>query len=125
MPAGKLDKKVGEKHKVGRVEAIDVLHRGVSGRVNKIRIVGDQGQAEVNGELVIRRLFHGLRSSLFVVDAVKTASGRIAEWVFKGGGFGHGVGMCQVGATEMAKDGISAIDILKYYYRNISVKRIY
>jgi len=118
---GLVNKKLG----VGKVTGIEVLHRGVSGRVNKIRISGAKGTAELSGELSIRRLFGGLKSSLFIVSPVKTREGAVLSWRFSGGGFGHGVGMCQLGAAEMAKDGYSVKEILKFYYKGISVKRIY
>jgi len=125
IKASKLDASVAKKYAVGSVKGIEVLHRGVSGRANKIRITGSKGEAVVDGELVIRRLFKGLKSSLFVVTATMDDAGKAKSWTFRGGGFGHGVGMCQIGAMEMARDSKSAIDILGHYYRNISVKRIY
>ena len=120
LSAKELDELVAKKHRVGRVETLEVLHRGVSGRANKLRIEGDKGEAVASGELTIRRLFGGLKSSLFVVR--KTAEG---TWEFSGGGFGHGVGMCQIGAIEMARDGKDSGAILDFYYKGISVKRIY
>lgn len=125
IPAGKLNQMVNKQHKVGEVEELQVLHRGASGRANKLLITGSKGKATVEGELTIRRLFGMLKSSLFVVEPDKAADSKPAAWVFKGGGFGHGVGMCQNGATEMAKEKKSFKDILRFYYRNISVKRIY
>jgi stage II sporulation protein D len=123
--ADELDKLVAKKYAVGSVSAIDVLHRGASGRVNKLRIVGRRGEKTVHGELVIRRLFGGLKSSLFVVEPTPDAGGAVASWEFRGGGFGHGVGMCQIGAMEMASDGKSAQEILDFYYKGITVSRIY
>lgn len=120
LSASKLDKLVQKKHQVGSVQSLEVLHRGVSGRANKLRVIGAKGEAVVDGELTIRRLFGGLKSSLFVV--ARNADG---SWEFQGGGFGHGVGMCQIGAMEMARDGKSSDDILEFYYKGISVKRIY
>jgi stage II sporulation protein D len=120
IPGKELDGLVKKQHRIGQVEEIEVLHRGVSGRANKLRIKGSKGEIVVNGELTIRRLFGGLKSSLFVIK--KNAS---SAWEFKGGGFGHGVGMCQIGAMEMARDGKDSTTILEFYYKGISVKRIY
>ncbi|MBM4356055.1 MAG: hypothetical protein FJ109_20075 [Deltaproteobacteria bacterium] len=119
-----MDEKVAKTRDIGSVIGVEVQHRGVSGRVNRIRIRGSKGDLEVTGELVIRRLFGGLKSSLFVVKK-EVQAGKAAEWVFSGGGFGHGVGMCQLGATEMARDGKSFLDILRFYYKSVTVKRIY
>lgn len=124
--AAELDKKVNSQLAVGKVLAIDVLHRGVSGRATLIKITGDKSSAQVSGELEIRALFGGLKSSMFVVEAKKDpSSGRITGWTFTGGGFGHGVGMCQLGAIEMAKQGKSTEEILHHYYKAVTIKRIY
>lgn len=125
IPAKKLNKMVNKKHKVGAVASIDVQHRGASGRANKILIQGDKGRATVHGELTIRRLFGSLKSSLFVLEKEMDSGGQVKSWLFRGGGFGHGVGMCQIGATEMAKERMSFKDILRFYYTNITIKRIY
>ncbi len=120
LPAKELNELVAKKHQVGPVQSLEVLHRGVSGRANKLQVTGKKGTAVVDGELTIRRLFGGLKSSLFVVK--KSTDG---DWEFLGGGFGHGVGMCQIGAMEMARDGKNSDAILEFYYKGISVKRIY
>ncbi len=119
LTIAQLDELVAKQYNIGTVTAITVLHRGVSGRVNKLELVGAKGRATVHGELVIRRLFGGLKSSLFQVSL------KDSQWVFTGGGFGHGVGMCQIGAMEMAKDGKTAMEILDFYYKSVTVKRIY
>ena len=124
LSAKEMGTMVAKTRDIGTVTAIEVLHRGVSGRVNHIRIKGTSGELEVTGELVIRRLFGGLKSSLFVV-APSQSNGTITGWTFNGGGFGHGVGMCQLGAAEMARTGKSFLDILQFYYKSVTVKRIY
>jgi stage II sporulation protein D len=119
-----LTGKVAKKYKIGTVKDLRILHRGVSGRVNKLRLTGASAEVTVDGELVIRRLFGGLKSSLFLIE--KPKQGAVEQtWVFKGGGFGHGVGMCQLGAMEMAKDGKSAEEVLRFYYKGITIERIY
>lgn len=125
LGAGQVDKAAKG---LGLVEvvALEVTQRGVSGRAMKLRLHDRQGKsAELEGELVIRRFFGGLKSSLFVVDLVPDKSGRPASWRFKGGGFGHGAGMCQNGAAEMARAGKSCDAILKHYYQGVSIARIY
>jgi SpoIID/LytB domain protein len=125
IPADKLDELVGREHKIGRATHLEVQHRGVSGRANKLLVKGTAGQAVVAGELTIRKLLGGLKSSLFVVTPKRDAQGTVVAWEFLGGGFGHGVGMCQLGATEMARDGKKAEEILRFYYRGITIKPIY
>ena len=68
------------------------------------------GTAIVRGELRIRQTFGGLRSSLFVVKVEGGAA------TFRGAGYGHGVGMCQVGSIGMADAGKSYKEILQHYY---------
>jgi SpoIID/LytB domain protein len=120
-----MDKMLAKAHDVGRVTAVSVTRRGVSGRAVEVEVRGTGATVTIKGELTIRQLFGGLKSSLFVVSPTADAAGRATAFTFSGGGFGHGVGMCQIGATEMAKDGKSYKDILEYYYRNVQVRRIY
>ena len=84
-----------------------------------LEIVGERGSATVEGDLRIRRLLGGLKSSMFEVRKV---AGR---WEFSGGGFGHGVGMCQTGAIGMAEGGRSYREILGHYYTGTHVHALY
>jgi SpoIID/LytB domain protein len=86
--------------------------------------VGDRGAAVAEGDLYIRRLLGGLKSTLFLVDT-EGSRARPTAFVFHGAGFGHGVGMCQVGAIGMAEAGKSHADILGHYYRGIHLRRLY
>jgi len=110
---------------VGDVEALTVLSRGVSGRVTALEIRGSAGTVTVERELPIRRLFGGLKSGLFVVETDVDGRGKPVRFRFTGGGFGHGVGMCQVGAIGMAEAGRSYTDILTHYYQGATPKKIY
>jgi SpoIID/LytB domain protein len=123
--AEKVNQQVQQTHGIRRLERIEVLRRGVSGRVNHIRLHGEGRSVEVQGELVIRKLFFGLKSSLFVVEPRLDPKGTPVEWVFRGGGFGHGVGMSQNGAVEMAAGGKTFVEILQYYYHKVTLGRIY
>jgi len=109
---------------VGRVTKLTPLGRGTSGRIRELRIDGDKGSATATGDLHIRRLLGGLRSSLFVVDSVGPAA-RPSTFRFRGAGFGHGVGMCQVGAIGRAERNESYQSILQHYYGGASLKRLY
>jgi stage II sporulation protein D len=100
----------------------EILERGASGRVGKIRIEGDGGHtAEVDGLAV--------RWTLDVPDTLFTAK-RLAPprheagWLFTGRGWGHGVGLCQVGAYGMAQRGHTYREILYHYYSGVELSRV-
>jgi SpoIID/LytB domain protein len=104
---------------VGSVRSLVVTARGVSGRARVMQVVGDRGRAEAAGELRIRRLLRGLPSAMFVVD--RDAEG----WVLRGGGWGHGAGMCQWGAVGRAEAGQDYREILRAYFSGAEVARLY
>jgi SpoIID/LytB domain protein len=118
-PTAELDRLVNIKHEIGHVESIEVVDRGVSGRSKRVRFKGDAGEVLIKGELSVRRLLGNLRSGMFIHK--KTAQG----WDFKGGGWGHGVGMCQYGAIGMAEAGRDFRTILKKYYGGSQVEKVY
>jgi SpoIID/LytB domain protein len=104
---------------LGRVTALAAKQRGVSGRIQVLAITGDKAAVEVTGDLHIRRLLGGLKSTLFDVRR----DGK--TFVFRGAGFGHGVGMCQMGAIGMADAGKTHAQILDHYYRGTHLHRLY
>lgn len=121
--AAEMQKAVASKKDVGRILAIKPLERGVSGRISRIEFVGEKGSVEVGPELVLRRLFEApLKSSAFVVD-VEGPAGAPDKFIFKGAGYGHGVGMCQTGAIARATAGQTFDKILTAYYSETEVKR--
>ena len=67
----------------------------------------------------------GLRDILFEVDREYDAEGRVTHFVFSGRGWGHGVGLCQVGAYGMAQAGAKYQAILKKYYRGVRIEKIF
>ena len=109
---------------VGTVTALEVVRRGRSGRIQSIRIRGTKGVAVTDGDLAIRRLLGGLKSTLFTVEA-RGPAGAPTKFVFRGAGFGHGVGMDQVGAIGMADAGKPHEAILGNYYRGMHLHRLY
>ncbi|HEY0993584.1 MAG TPA: SpoIID/LytB domain-containing protein, partial [Kofleriaceae bacterium] len=104
---------------VGRIKQLTAKQRGASGRIGVLEIRGDKANVEVSGDLHIRRLLGGLKSTLFEVTRQGDA------FVFRGAGFGHGVGMCQMGAIGMASAGRRAAQILAHYYRGSHLHRLY
>ncbi len=109
---------------VGALQSIDVLERGVSGRVTRLKLTGASGVKEAHGELEVRRALGGLKSAMFILEIAREGD-VISEIHATGGGHGHGIGMCQVGAVGMAEAGASYRDILKHYYPVSHVKRMY
>ncbi len=110
---------------IGAIRDAEVVERGVSGRVIRLKLRGEQGETVVERELNVRRLFGGLRSGLFTMDIGHNGDGTVREFQFRGAGFGHGVGMCQTGAIGLADQGKSFRDILTHYYRGIDVHQLY
>lgn len=99
------------------------LKRGPSRRILDLALVGGGGQTQIRG-LRIRQVLN-LRDNLFVVDREYDAEGRISHFIFSGKGWGHGVGLCQIGAFRLAQKGVNYEDILKKYYRGIAIKKMY
>jgi stage II sporulation protein D len=110
---------------VGQVMAMSVTERGVSGRARLLQISGSEGATQVRGELTIRKLFGMLNSAMFELKVDKDPKGRPKTWIFTGGGWGHGVGMCQTGAIGRAEAGQGYREILGHYYSSAQVARIY
>ncbi|HWW75443.1 MAG TPA: SpoIID/LytB domain-containing protein [Pyrinomonadaceae bacterium] len=122
-PSGVLSRLSRSIPEVGSLIDLRVRRRGVSGRVLDLEVVGTSGTAHVRGGRIRSAL--GLREQLFVIDRVYDEGGRVARYTFTGRGWGHGVGMCQVGAYGLARAGLSYDKILKSFYTGISVTKLY
>jgi stage II sporulation protein D len=123
--AGKsLRKRIGPLN-IGALLRLKIEQRGVSGRVIALRLEGTSGTTRIASELAIRRLFGNLNSSLFVVRIQRNAAAEITAVTFDGRGWGHGVGMCQMGAIGLAEAGKTAQEILGHYYGGAQVQRAY
>ena len=107
------------KYRLGPIKSIEVLERGVSGRARSVRVSGATRSEVIRGELRIRQTFGNLRSSLFVVELQAGVA------IFRGAGFGHGVGMCQTGAIGMAESGKSYREILRHYYPGTVLRKLW
>ncbi|HEV3468609.1 MAG TPA: SpoIID/LytB domain-containing protein [Pyrinomonadaceae bacterium] len=108
---------------VGTLVDVRVVRRGASGRVLDLEVVGTGGTAHVRGGRVRSAL--ELREQLFVIDRAFDEAGRVARYTFAGRGWGHGVGMCQVGAFGLARAGMTYDKILKNYYTGIQLSKLY
>ncbi len=111
----------------GDLQHIIPVERGPSGRICKLKIVGSKKTVLVGKELEIRRWLSEshLLSSAFIVAVEHDMDGRIKRFIFHGGGWGHGVGLCQIGAAVMASQGHSAEKILAHYFTGAILKKLY
>ena len=103
------------------------LARGKSGRIWRLKIVGTKRSFIIGKELEIRRTLSEshLYSSAFVVDKSQVVNGVPQQFDILGAGWGHGVGLCQIGAAVMGEKGYKYDQILLHYYRGAEIKRIY
>lgn len=116
-----LEARINQFYPVGRLMDLIPLKRGASRRVVELEIVGQEGRALAKG-LKIRQILN-LRDTLFVIDRETDAENRLTHFLFSGKGWGHGVGLCQVGAFRMAQKGALYTDILKKYYQGIRIEK--
>lgn len=98
--------------RIGRLIGMEPLERGASGRIWKLRIEGSEKTMVVGKELEIRRILSEshLKSSAFDVEFTDD------KVILHGSGWGHGVGLCQIGAAVMASEGYTYRQILEHYY---------
>jgi stage II sporulation protein D len=108
---------------VGSLTDLRVITRGQSGRATDLEVVGTSGTRQVLGGRIRSAL--GLREQLFVIERRYDEAGRVTGFAFLGRGWGHGVGMCQVGAYGLARQGFTYEQILKAYYTGIELTRMY
>ena len=113
---------LSEESAVGSVTDLRPVRYGKSGRVAELEVVGTRGSAVLTGLAIRRQL--GIRENLFFVDRQSGLEGTVTAWVFTGRGWGHGVGMCQVGAYGMAAAGRSYQEILAHYYAGTEIRSL-
>lgn len=112
----------------GDILEIEPLERGYSGRIKRLKIIGSKETIIVGKELEIRRWLseNHLFSSAFEVEKILIKGSNIPlKFVFHGKGWGHGVGLCQIGAAMMSKKGFSYKQILLHYYQGATLSKIY
>jgi stage II sporulation protein D len=114
---------------IGEIQEMRVLERTPSDRIRRMRITTTNGTFHVGGDRIrwILPVQSGaiLNSSKFDVELVRGADGRLQEVVATGGGWGHGIGMCQVGAMGRARAGQDYRSILTTYYTGVEIVRLY
>lgn len=111
----------------GTLQGLTPLSRGPSGRISRLRIDGSKTSMVVGQELEIRRWLSPshLKSSAFIVTTARSPSGVPVSFTLHGAGWGHGVGLCQIGAAVMAQKGFSAEQILRHYFRGAALVKRY
>ena len=111
----------------GSLHRLVPLERGPSGRIRLLRIEGSKRAVSVGKELEIRRWLSPshLYSSAFIVSATRGASGLPSRFTLFGAGWGHGVGLCQIGAAVMAARGYPAEEILRHYFHGTALVKRY
>ena len=111
----------------GKIVDLVPVERGRSGRISKLKIVGTERTFTIGKELEIRRALSEthLYSSAFVVDRLDIADGVPSRFVLTGAGWGHGVGLCQIGAAVMGEKGFKYDEILLHYYHGAKIEKIY
>ena len=108
---------------LGDILAMEIVEKGPGGHISKLRVVGSEKSYVVGKELEIRRMLSTshLKSSAFTVEAKKLRGGVPQRFVLHGRGWGHGVGLCQIGAAVMGEQGYNYQQILKHYYPGAEV----
>lgn len=111
----------------GVVSDLIPVERGTSGRLTKLRIVGSKRERTIGKELEIRRTLSEshLYSSAFVIDKEVDANGKCVKFILRGAGWGHGVGLCQIGAAVMGEKGFAYDKILLHYFVGASLEKRY
>jgi SpoIID/LytB domain protein len=146
VAASDLEERVNRKHKIGKLKGLRVLRRAPTGNVEALLVLGSKRNAKLTDEFDIRGLLGvgSLRSTLFFVDteyglaaasaakvkkgkksAKKTAPALVPEaFVFRGGGWGHAVGLCQSGAMGRAEAGQDYETIVKAYFAGVELSNL-
>lgn len=112
----------------GAILDLQPLGRGTSGRIWKLKIIGSKRTLILGKELEIRRALSNshLYSSAFVVDKEEISpTGIPGRFVLTGAGWGHGVGLCQIGAAVMGEQGFTYQEILQHYYHGTIIEKLY
>ena len=124
-----INEKTGKRFE--SIQSLQPLKRGISGRIIQLRIDGkingEPSDLILENEYEIRWALHPdfLYSSAFIIEANSTADSLPSRFTFKGAGWGHGVGLCQIGALGMSLNGTSFTDILSHYFQSTELRKIY
>lgn len=111
----------------GQVIDLIPIERGTSARISKLKIIGTKKTLIIGKELEIRRTLSPshLYSSAFVVGKTEVKNGIPGKFILTGAGWGHGVGLCQIGAAVMGEQGYAYDEILLHYYIGAAIEKLY
>ena len=112
----------------GKIKALVPIERGTSARLIRLKIVGEKQTKTIGKELEIRRSLsrtHLYSSAFFVETMGADAEGYPLKFILRGAGWGHGVGLCQIGAAVMGAQGIDYKNILHHYFSDIEITKLY
>ena len=124
LTLGEVQSRLGRSVRgIGSITDLRIAARGSSRRVVDLEVIGTQGVGHVRRGRIRSAL--GLREQLFVIDRIYSENNRVTGFIFTGRGWGHGVGMCQVGAYGLARQGYTVEQILKAYYTGIELTKMY
>lgn len=126
----KLQQLIADRLKMDLGSILDMksVERGTSGRISKLQIIGSEKTFTIGKELEIRRTLSGshLLSSAFIVDKYDIDEQGVPQrFELVGAGWGHGVGLCQIGAAVMGEEGYLYDAILLHYYQGAEIKKLY
>ncbi len=123
MEQDELSEVIDRKYHIGTLKAIRIRERSPSGYVRHIELIGDKGTHQVYRDY-IRSALGGLRSNLFELLPLRISPQQKAAeaWLIWGGGWGHGVGLCQAGAGAMGNQGFDYLAILNHYFPDGELK---
>jgi len=124
LKKSELEKYLNNKFKIGnRLKDIIILSREKNGYIKKLKIKGNKKTIEIKKEHIIRNIVPNgsLKSSSFIIEYNKNND----CYYFWGAGWGHGVGMCQSGSCGLAERGKNYVDIIKHYYPDVEIEKIY
>lgn len=120
VPASAIQKKAGP---IGKVRRLKVTHRSTAGWTDRLLVEGETGSKEMKGDY-IRRFLGGIRSNLIWIEPQFNLKGWPEEFIIYGGGWGHGVGLCQVGCLGLARGGKDYERILRHYFPKADIKKL-
>ncbi len=126
MSFADLQEKLDRKLHIGKLKSLRTARRSVSGNVNLLLIEGSRKRVKVGDETQIRGLLAlgSLRSTLFRIDWEYDEQGKPRAVVFHGGGWGHGVGLCQSGAMGRAEAGQNFAQIIQGYFKGVELGQL-
>jgi len=123
--AEELGQIVAKTKNIGPIRKVVVIRRNASGHAVTVKIKGSEGVLTVEKEAAVRKTLGDLRSSLFMVEVKYGADKLPEQFIFYGGGWGHGVGLCQAGACNLAAHGKEFKDILHHYFDKVEFRKLY